>query len=42
MKILLIILAIFLLPAIIFKFIDPKKLGDKIDQATQKMKDRSK
>ena len=37
-KIILIVLSVFFLPAIIFQFIDPKKIGDKLDEATKKMK----
>lgn len=38
LKIIGIALAIFLLPAIIFTFIAPKKIGEKIDKATENMK----
>jgi low affinity Fe/Cu permease len=37
----LITIVIFLLPSIIFKFVDTKKLGEKIDKATQKMNERT-
>ena len=41
-KIILGVVILFFLPAIIFKFVDAKKLGDKIDRATEKMKAKSK
>jgi hypothetical protein len=38
MKTILIILAIIFLPAIIFKFVDPKKLGQKLDNTRARIK----
>ena len=37
----ILLIVIFLLPSIVFKFIDPKKMGKKIDEATQKMNEKT-
>jgi hypothetical protein len=40
-QIVLIVIALFFVPTIIFKFIDPKDLGKKLDDATERMKART-
>ena len=41
LQIVIILIVIFLLPSIIFKFIDPKKMGKKLDEATRKMNEKT-